>query len=103
MKGTGRLFVQIAAAIALLAFASDVVADNICRATGCAEVTSGAPHDESDDCGHCMCATHTGTVVLPPLNKAPVPRNDSASEVVIPDEYAPEALPVPIDHPPQLV
>ena len=97
--------IRVAAFVALLNFAGDIVADSIADARGnhCVSETSHSDSQpEKTPCSHCSCAVHVGAVVI--TNSAVRVSMDfqESAFILTGDESAPRALPAAIDHPPQL-
>src|SRR5262249_15372646 len=98
-------FIRLTALFALVLFAGDIVADEVSDLCGdhCISQTSETgSHSGAGECGHCSCATHSGTVVVAdssiPLTGAPEARTLFGLRATT---RVPK-LAVTIDHPPQL-
>jgi hypothetical protein len=95
----------VAAAFALLLFASDIVADAAADLCGdhCISQSSEAGSDhEKAPCSHCSCATHSGSVVV--TDCALGISGGQQSEKLFPPAAMGRSpkLAASIDHPPQL-
>jgi hypothetical protein len=97
--------IRVAAFVALLNFAGDIVADSLADVRGnhcVSEASHSGSQHEKTPCSHCSCAVHIGAVVI--TNSVVHVSGDFQASAFFPssDESAPPALPAAIDHPPQL-
>jgi len=98
-------FLRGLALLALLLFIGDIALDAVADLSQghCETLASqSVPDHEKSPCSHCLCATHSGTVVVADL--APKLGNDLRPADFLPtaDEATPPRLAASIDHPPQL-
>jgi hypothetical protein len=98
-------FLRNLALLAMLLFIGDIAADAVAdlRQGHCAAPASqSAPDHEKSPCSHCLCATHSGAVVL--ADFAPrLGRNLQPADCLsCADAATPPRLATSIDHPPQL-
>jgi len=94
------------ALLAILLFAGDLTLDAVADLSDghCDALASqSVPDHDKSPCSHCLCATHSGAVVVADL--APKLSNDLqlADFLASTDEATPPRLATSIDHPPQLV
>jgi hypothetical protein len=101
----GKIVLRLLAALALLTFTGDLVADMVVGMTQCdcpSETSQSAPCNDKAPCSHCCCATHASAVVIGDFamrlssDLRPTPLLHSG------DEAMPPPLAASIDHPPQL-
>ncbi len=104
MHSLRRFLIPLVAALAFIAFAGDIVADSICDAMGHSPTSLSESHGsgENDACGHCICATHVGTLAAVVRVTVGSLALSTESDLLISDEKASKAIPPAIDHPPQL-
>ena len=98
-------FLRGLALLALVLFVGDIAVDAVADLSQghCEAPTSqSVPDHDKSPCSHCLCATHSGAVVVADL--APKLGNDlqPADFVACPDEATPPRLAPAIEHPPQL-
>jgi hypothetical protein len=98
-------FLRGLALLAMLLFVGDIALDAVADLSQghCEAPTSqSVPNHDKSPCSHCLCAMHSGAVVVADL--APRPGNDLQPTDFMPsaDEATPPPLAASIDHPPQL-
>jgi len=98
-------FLRGLALLAMLLFAGDLALDAVADLSHghCEALASqSVPDHDKSPCSHCLCATHSGAVVVADL--APKLGNDLQPADFLPsvDEGTPPRLAASIDHPPQL-
>lgn len=98
-------FLRLLAALAMLLFVGDLVADSISDAMAihCAsESSQSSPGHEKSPCSHCSCATHIGAVVAADFTMPLGMAFESGDRLCGVDQPRPTRLAGSIDHPPQL-
>jgi hypothetical protein len=98
-------FLRGLALLAMLLFIGDIALDAVADLSQghCETLASqSVPDHDKSPCSHCLCATHSGAVVVADL--APKLGNDLQPTDFLPsaDEATPPRLAASIDHPPQL-
>ena len=98
-------FLRALALFAMLLFIGDIAVDAVADLSQerCeAQASQSVPDHDKSPCSHCLCATHSGAVVVADL--APKLGNDlqPADFLPSPDEATPPRLAPAIEHPPQL-
>ena len=98
-------FCATLALFAMLLFIGDIAVDAVADLSQghCeAPASQSVPDHDKSPCSHCLCATHSGAVVVADL--APKLGNDLRPAEFLPsaDEATPPRLAPAIEHPPQL-
>ena len=98
-------FLRGLALLALLLFIGDIALDAVADLSQghCETLASqSVPDHDKSPCSHCLCATHSGAVVV--ADFAPKLGHDLQLADFLPnaDEATPPRLAASIDHPPQL-
>jgi len=100
-----RLFLRFFAALALFAFAGDIVADSFADLRGdhcVSESSQSDSHHEKGPCAHCSCAVHNGSAVAFSDAVSVAAGSGASLFAVSRNQSAPAGVPAAIDHPPQL-
>ena len=98
-------FLRVLALFAVLLFIGEIAVDagaDVSQGHCEAPTSQSVPDHEKSPCSHCVCATHSGAVVVADL--APKLWSDlqPANFLPSPDDATPPRLATSIDHPPQL-
>jgi hypothetical protein len=96
---------RLAAFLAVLVFAGDIITDSIADTSEGHCVSQTSQSDSSHEkapCPHCSCAVHMGAVVVADYAVQLTSGIEPATLLRISDESTPPRLAVSIDHPPQL-
>ena len=98
-------FLRGLALLAMLLFIGDIAVDAVADLSQghCeSQASQSVPDHDKSPCSHCLCAMHSGAVVMAELT--PKLGNDLQPAGFMPcaDEATPPRLAASIDHPPQL-
>jgi hypothetical protein len=101
--GRSRLL-ALTSLIGLCVFTGDIVADSIADLRGNHCVSQDSQHDKVPcaPCAHCSCALHNGTVIASTVAVDISAAFRASVFVSTTEQFAPDGLPIAIDHPPQL-
>jgi hypothetical protein len=97
-------FLRVLAALALLLFVGDLLADSVetlCEMRCAAESSQSAPDHDKGPC-QCVCAAHIGAVIASDFAISLGSDTGPTSFLSGEDEGTPLRLAASIDHPPQL-